>query len=88
MKYGEICTYIQLFLFNRIYYIQMRLRVPVKNSKQLIYSCLEFLFYPLCPHFVRISSKVGDVTLIFAFKHGHSIYFRRRAECSGKRDGK
>jgi len=49
---------------------------------------LEFLFYPLCPHFVRISSKVGDVTLIFAFKHGHSIYFRRRAECSGKRNGK
>ncbi len=68
--------------------VRSRLRVPVKNSKQLIYSCLEFLFYPLCPHFVRISSKVGDVTLIFAFKHGHSIYFRRRAECSGKRDGK
>lgn len=26
MKYGEICTYIQLFRFNRIYYIQMRNR--------------------------------------------------------------
>lgn len=27
MKYGEIYTYIQLFRFNGIYYIQMRLRV-------------------------------------------------------------
>lgn len=27
MKYGEICAYIQLFRFNGIYYIQMRLRV-------------------------------------------------------------
>ena len=34
--------------------VRPRLRVPIKNPKWLIHSCLGFLFYPPCPHFVRI----------------------------------
>ena len=60
MKYGEIYTYIQLFQFNGIYYIQMRLRVLLKNPRQLYGSCLGFLFCPPCPHFVCISNEVAN----------------------------
>lgn len=35
MKYGEIYTYVQLFRFNGIYYIQMRLRKTNSTEKRL-----------------------------------------------------
>lgn len=48
MKYGEIYTYIQLFRFNGIYYIQMRLRVQMKTSGQSFFDCPEVSFLPFC----------------------------------------
>ena len=39
--------------------VRPRLRVPEKNPKQLINSCLGFLFFPSCPQIVRIFAEVG-----------------------------
>lgn len=55
MKYDEICTYIQLFRFNVIYYIQMRLRVLFKKPQMTYKQSFEVFILAdmsaFCPHF-------------------------------------
>ena len=56
MKYGEIYTYIQLFRFNGIYYIQMRLRVPGKIP--INFHTVGWDFCYACR--VRVFAEVGE----------------------------
>lgn len=55
LKISEICTYIQLFRFNRIYYIQMRLRVLFKKPQMTYKQSFEVFILAdmsaFCPHF-------------------------------------